>query len=78
MTAHDREHNSPDSCQRDCCHCRPKRDRLIPGTLTFRDPEERYETRVRAARLLKRIAEGKGQAVPIDVAADAARRLPGE
>lgn len=53
-------------------------DRRVPGTNRFLNPAERDETRIRAARLLVRIAKEQGETVDPEVAADAALPLPGE
>lgn len=49
---------------------------LFPGTLRFRDPVEREETRIAAARLLVQIARDKGEPIDPQVVADAAKPLP--
>lgn len=49
---------------------------MVPGTLRFRDPVEREQARILAARLLIQIARHKHQPIDPQIAADALRPLP--
>lgn len=49
---------------------------MFPGTLRFRDPLEREQSRILAARLLVQIARHKREPIDPQIAADALRSLP--
>jgi hypothetical protein len=49
---------------------------VFPGTLRFRDPVEREQARILAARLLVQIAKHKREPIDPHIVADALRALP--